>query len=352
MRLASVFRYLVPPVLRSTLMWRGLASALLIAPCSLAAVPGDEPSWLHWAPPPECPKADYIAAQVAEWLGGPVPTDSGLEVDAQLTWTGARWEVSVNVAFDGSVGERRVAVDSCTEAADFVAVSVVLAVDPSLAETLPLDESSEPEPYDSPTPSPQEANAEADVPKREASSAGEKPRPRSSSPTFTPHVQVGGEALWVSLPEAQLGVSVGGGVRLGRLTTTLGGHFLPPDATSTEATLAPISFSLLTARLSAEHHWELGRLVSVGPSLSIEGGGLFAEQRGAETRSAEQAWLAAAPGVSVTIRLARRFSLLGQLEAVVPLLQPSLVLSDGSLLHDVGPGARASAGVRVFFGEQ
>src|SRR5688572_574339 len=91
-------------------------------------------NWLSWSPPPECPTQEYIEGRITEWLGGELPASAELEVSARLTWVDSgRWEVQVLARLNGREGLRHITVQRCSEAADFVALAVVLAVNPDFA---------------------------------------------------------------------------------------------------------------------------------------------------------------------------------------------------------------------------
>lgn len=80
---------------------------------------------------PECPGAEYVEEKVAEWLAKPFAPQESLFAHAKSTFDGHFWHVSVEIRYGSTHGERQIKVETCTEAADFVAVSVALAMEPS-----------------------------------------------------------------------------------------------------------------------------------------------------------------------------------------------------------------------------
>src|SRR5690606_1193802 len=201
------------------LLWRALMLAMFWSVSASA-----DPTWLDWQAPPECPMASDIERRVSQWLGGPVPNDSDMAVRTALIWNGERWDVTVEIAFGDERGTRQVGVQDCQEAADFVAVAVALALDPSLAGEMnqgapePAPEASErdstPEalatpsavPARSPTP---RARSERTQPPRGVASNAQRP--------FRPHASITAEGGEGVLPDPALGLSPSVVAAFGRL---------------------------------------------------------------------------------------------------------------------------------------
>ena len=327
---------------------------------SLSASAGAQPApWLDWSPPPECPSAADIERRVAEWLGGPFPTDADIAVRTALTWNGALWEVAVEISFGDQSGTRQVAVRDCQEAADFVAVAVALAVDPSLAaqtETQTPDAvESKPELDAS-----REAKVEPVRPVEQASgSNAAKPsatlvRPSAapdSALPFRPHVSVAAEGAAGVLPEPALGIDAAVGGDIGRLSLSLGARWLPPASTAPERAAAPIEFSLLGGRVDAAYLF-FGPEARVGPSVAVDAGAIQAQQLRAGGDRVVEPWVSLAAGVLGLAALGAHVSVFGEVEVEVPLTRPTFVLSDESVVHRVGVGARAALGLRFSFFDQ
>jgi len=45
-------------------------------------------------------------------------------------------------------------------------------------------------------------------------------------------------------------------------------------------------------------------------------------------------------------------SVMGQVEFEVPLTQPSFILDNGTLVHEVGLGGRAALGLKIYFSKK
>jgi hypothetical protein len=336
-----------------------VATLLLISRSTTAVAAPSRASWLQWDAPPECPKSDDIRKQIEAWLEGPIPTDTGLAVQTKLSWSGSRWEVRVRVAFDGHAGQRSVAVADCSDAADFVAVAVVLALDPSLAVKLPgteepaVGEASASVPDSDHDSFPRESDLGAEQGRRLSPAAlpSARDRPPLPAPARATAFFGGaaGEVLIGVLPETQLGFSLGAGGRIGAWSVGLDGHWLPASGATPENAAAPIDFQLVMARAGGAYSWTLGRRLRLGPLLSVEGGAILSRQRGPTPSRRTAPWLAVASGAGALFALSSRLHLLGEVDLVAPLTRPRFVLNDGSAVHEVGLSARFSLGARLFF---
>lgn len=319
-----------------------LSGGLCLSPLAQAA----SPEWLDWKPAPECPDGSYIEARVAEWLTGELPPKEQLSVRTQLTWDGKLWVVEVEVATGGQSGKRRVSVADCTDAADFVAVTVVLAVDPSLEGTFePPPKSATEE-----TPSPPPAAAEGTAP-----SAVAEEVPQSSSRAkgragtrLRPHLSAGVEGAVGILPEPALGLNAGAGVDLHRLSLSLGARWLVPQAVSPQGSAAPIDLSLWAGRLVAGYAI-VDHRVHLAPTLALEVGALLTGQEGTTPRRTTVPWVGVGLGGAALVDLSRRWALFLQAELSIPLTQATLVLSNEEPFHEVRIGGRAELGVRFFW---
>lgn len=329
-----------------------IAAALLLA----RPVQAESPPWLDWTPPPECPTAAEVGNRVSGWLGGPMPPDTDLRVKGTLNWNGELWEVSVDIYLGGRLGTRRVAVRDCYDAAEFVAVAVVLAVDPSLAESVQI-----------PEPAPSEAPSEAvEEPELQPPEPDEpSPEPALSSPNIQPqataapanaavslHVTSAAAGAMGVLPDPALGVDLALGGDIGRLSVTAAGVWFPPASTTVEQAVAPIDFSLLSARVSAAY-LVLGDRTSdragLGPLLSVAGGTFRAKQRASGATTVVEPWFSLGVGAVALVELHPAVSLVSELELEVPLARPAFVLSDGTRVYQVGIGGYGALGLRFFF---
>jgi len=335
-----------------------LLSAVVASVLATSPARADDAQWLEWSPPPECPTREYILQRIEEWLGGALPNDAGLAVDTSLEWTGSSWQVNVRVSFDGHTGQRSVAVTGCSEAADFVAVAVVLAVDPSLADTLPMEGRATEDETSSPiaeAEAPPSDDALAPVATRSQPTAQPAAKPSSNAPpTWSPRPFVvgAGEALLGSLPELQFGVGVGGGIELDRVLIGASGHFLPPSQVAPSEAAAPIDFGLITGRAAISYLWPLSTRIGLGPRVSLEAGAVFTEQKTQSPVRTTEPWVTGALGASWFAAISGQVHFIAELDLVIPFTQPAFVLRDDSPVHQVGLGGRLDLGIRVFFTER
>lgn len=298
-------------------------------------------SWLTWPSRDECPTADDIERRVQELLRGPVPAE-GLHVEARAEPVKEGWNVSVDVTLKEHAGQRRVTVSSCEQAADFVAVAVVLAIEPGLDSEPVTEPLAQPEPTVLPaSKTMRAAKAESTV----------GPALSTSRRVLRPFAQAAGEASWQPLPGVAWGADIAMGATFDRLLLTAGVRWLPLRTVTPQQAAAPIEFSLIAARVVGSHAWRWSAL-SLGPMLAVEGGGVFTRERGSNTSDTEQLWFALGAGAVVTLEVAQLVSLFSEFEAVIPLTQPRFVLDDGTHVHDVGMGGRAAVGARIFFSTQ
>jgi len=342
--------------------WRfALAIVPAVAGWSLDSRAGDA-SWLEWSAPAGCPVRGDIERRVTKWLGNPLPDDGELFVHTQLVRSGRRWNVAIEISLRGQTGERRVTVSSCEAAAEFVAIAVVLAVDPSLAaglehraDELPVH----PEPRDTeeprktPEPAPRKVEPQRNLPADGEEVPASDPRASQHEEArgwnWRGHASGAGVGAWGTLPRATPGADLQLGGDHGPWSMGLGVRWLLPVTVSPDRAVAPIDFSWFGARAVFAYRL-LGPAVEVGPALAVEGGIITADQQG---RSAEnpvsEPWWALGLGAQAFVELSGRLSLMSELEMTVPIAQPVFVLSDDSEVYRVGLGARAALGVRVFF---
>ncbi len=329
-----------------------LAAGVSTLLCCLARPSrADSVVWLTWEPPPECPAATFIVQRVEEWLGGPIPGSTDLNVDTRLAWAEEQWEITVVVNHEGATGQRHVAVASCQEAAEFVAVAVVLAMDPSRVEIAPDAANEEANSSDF-TPPAASLESTSSMPSGPLNSP-EEPQPsqpnrasaRSSARGF---VGLSGSGVWGPVPTIQPGMGLVTGVKFGSWQVEFEADWLPPIGHRFERARVPIAFSLLSGRGMASYLFG-DRSASFGPSLALSGGAIVTRQRSDEDNARFEPWLAVGGGGIGSIRLSSLVDLWAQAELQVPLLRPLFVLDDGTKVHQVSIGGRVALGIRVFF---
>ena len=276
-----------------TLWLRPTACLLLVLiSTSVSGAPiNDDAAWLEWSPPPECPPKSHIVQRVNEWLDG-VPRRNDVKVETNLSWHEGRWNVVVDVAFDGHIGTRAVAVADCSEAADFVAIAVVLAIDPARTDvfqipgdgsaggTVDVEPSSEPSARTTLERGHAEP-AEGLLRREVATEAQGRPRKKIAEGRpaggLRPHLTFLGLGSWGALPGPRPGVAAAIGVDLGHWSISLGADWFPAMKTSVPEANTSLDFSLLSGRLTAAYLL-LGPRFNIGPAVSFQAGAFRVKQ--------------------------------------------------------------------------
>lgn len=323
----------------------GLSIALFAAGARAEAAP----AWLNWSAPPECPTAGDIERRAVELFGGPIPKDRPLAVATDLRWNGARWEIALEITLDEHRGEREVTLASCAEAADFVAVAVVLALDPTSSERLSVERRTD-DRAAAPSASAAEPVAKTATKPKEIESAGDVSAATESGPQITPHVSVTFEGAVGILPSISGGGAVWAGADIDRLSASLVAEWSPTTARTFERAAAPIDFGLVGGRVNVAY-WFLGPALRVGPSLSVHAGAIESGEVASERSSTWQPWLTLGLGPQAVVQLVGPLSLLAEAELNVPLAMPTFVLDDGTAVHDPGIGGKIGLGARFSFGQ-
>lgn len=320
---------------------------------------GFPPNWLSWSPPPECPTQEYIEGRIREWLGGGLPASAQLEVSARLSWVDSgRWDVHVLARLNGREGLRHITVEHCSEAADFVALAVVLAVNPDFAP---------PPVSDSPSSAPRE-DAAAISPFGSSSteepaigeSAGAEPAERgrpargpvASSKKIPLFLSFGvrGELDLGTFPSPRGGVAIDGAISWPHWFLSLSGALYPAVQEDLAGASGPIAFSLAVGR--ARGCYLFGQSsVRVGPCLSAELGAMQAGQTSGHVQppTATELWSAVSAGLQGQLAILPWLAPFATLDATFPLTRPRFVLEDRTLLHQPSVVALACAlGIRLF----
>ncbi|HXS16231.1 MAG TPA: hypothetical protein VN764_03530, partial [Polyangiaceae bacterium] len=246
-------------------------------------------NWLDWRAPPECPPASVVEARVSEWLGGSLKEPDQLAVQADLSWNQPSWQVTVDITYQGHHGRRQVIVNSCQDAADFVAVAVVLTVDPALAQQIPEASAATLE-NASGDPEMRASEPAAPTPEPSSSDAPEEPKgtavaaPSKRAPRVRGHVTLEAEGAYGPLPGLRPGVALGMGIEVERHVLMLSARFLPGMNVEPSQAVAPISFGLLAGRLSWAYLFLRGN-VSAGPLLSLSAGAIRTKQEPNDAQS-------------------------------------------------------------------
>lgn len=301
------------------------------------------PGWLEWSAPPECPGPDRVEARIVEWLGAPPARGIDLRVVSVSSWTLAGWEVRVVVKLGERTGERRVRLESCADVADFVALTVALAVNPDLdeggggwMEADPSDGQASAQDL-----SPLVESAEPDEP--------EAPEEEPAAPVRAPvrraigvWLAAGAEVSVGALPNTHGGLAAEVGVGGPRVGMWLGGRILPATNESFAEAAGPIEFALAAGRIGADYDFFDGP-VKFGPRALVELGAVQAGQTSGaiELPRGSTFWAALGFGVMAGLTVGRWLEPRAIFELSIPLTRPRFLLDDASLIHQPNVGFRA-----------
>jgi len=128
--------------LLSLKIWITAALGLALLGRALPANAGEEGEFtLSWQAPADCPSPGDVRGEVVRLLGGPVrlPAGRGFKASAQVAHA-QTWSVSIETELAGRAGRRAIEAASCQDLADATAMILALAIDPSIAATLPAQE--------------------------------------------------------------------------------------------------------------------------------------------------------------------------------------------------------------------
>lgn len=309
-----------------------------------AEAPASFPAgWLEWSAPPECPGPDRVEARIVEWLGAPPPRGIDLRVVSVSSWTRAGWEVRVVVNLGERTGERRVRLESCADVADFVALTVALAVNPDLEEggggwmeaeptggqvsaqeLSPLAEPAEPD--------------EPEAPEEEPTASVRAPARRGIGVWLA----AGAEVSVGALPNTHGGFAAEVGIGGPRLGVWVGGRVLPATNESFAEAAGPIEFALAAVRIGGDYDFVDGP-VEFGPRALLELGAVQAGQTSGaiELPRGSTFWAALGFGVIAGLTVGRWLEPRAIAELSVPLTRPRFLLDDASLIHQPSLGFRA-----------
>jgi hypothetical protein len=140
-------------------------------------------AWLAWQAPAPCPSRDELLGMVTRYIPGAVEDSRGLSCEASIDQTEVGFTARLVVARAGERGKREVTFRDCREAAEFIALSIVLAIDPEAA--LPSDAGPEERTSGGVTPVP-DADVQTPASEPGAAPASEAPAPPGTEPGAAP----------------------------------------------------------------------------------------------------------------------------------------------------------------------
>ncbi len=355
----GVGRWLISWVLGISLLASGV-SAETADSHGTASAP--ETPWLRWSAPPECPDASQIEARLTEWLGAPLAPKKALSVRGVADWTGEAWEVKVDLDYGTHSGQRRVLVDTCAEAADFVALTVALAVEPglrpeALGDSAALEEREERSAEEGPEAAPSERASEAiavgttSTPRDQDADGS---RRRKEAPAAFDAL-AGASLVWLvgPLPDPRWGGAVDVGLSVRAFRFELGALLVPRAEHAIPAAENDADFGLLAGRAHLGYGFGSGRW-QFGPYLEAQVGALQVEEQvdAAASRTGHRAselWVSALLGGEANLALTSWLSSHLGAGAVLPVIRPRFELAQGALVHRPTFGLQVEWGLRANF---
>jgi hypothetical protein len=226
-----------------------------------------------------------------------------------------------------------VRVQSCPEAADFVALAVTLAVDPDGANALGEE-----------TRSPSEQAAPALQADEEQVKAQPGEGASSHSAPFRLGVQAGAIGSAGALPNVALGFEAGVVSTLGPWQLRTAFRWYPAQEITVPGVptdFGPIAFEVLGGALALGYRTRVRWLVLI-PTLTVE----VAQMSRLGSR---ELWIRLEGGLELTLARTTPLEPFLALGLSVPLSNPSFDLYGNLAAHRVGLGGAAALGLRVFF---
>lgn len=396
-------RSTVTSLLGGLLLWWGPA---------LAEEPQNAPkptenTWLAWSAPEECPGPDQIQKRLQEWLKAPLKPQHELKVVASATSHEGLWLISVDFSYGSDQGTRQVSLENCSEGADFVALTVALAIDPEFqredeaefdaasaasslavggsanessppdkegmnggpaptsgattAEPAATDETSQVAPdeiesefsVDPTTLAPNDRrDAERTRPSTTQTPVASKSEPPAAPPELSFLFGAGILGVSGSLPSFAPGPIITGGYRNGSLLVEVSGFYLPGATYSFDNWQGQGRMRQAGADVRACYHFKAHSLRG-GPCGGLQAAAVSArEVSPVDTESANKgsalllsALLGASGQYAFTGSLAGALGVFAQ----VPLVQPRFELSGGTLVFESSAGILLDLGLRTFF---
>lgn len=293
-----------------------LASAgLLLSALPRAAAAAEAEAWqsFSWRAPERCPDRQTVLARLDAVLRERPIALSSTEVRAEVVPAGSGWQLSLEVRVAGTRRVRQLSAASCDDLADATAVALVLLLEPLSAEAAGAAMPEPPPPPPSAPPSvPAPATKDEVVLAPEPGGAVDR------------HWTFGAAAILDSsaLSAPALGAQLHSQLRWSAWAVEAYGVLLPARREPVEPGEF-VELSHWSAGLRLCHAPWAGRAARAQACLGLEAGRFSARGAGLRQRQSEahDPWLAPGAGARVAWRALPHATLLGGVEALVPLLK-------------------------------
>lgn len=214
-------------------------------------------------------------------------------VQAAVHWNEGVWHVRTSIEYGSMRGERAVLVDTCSEAADFVALNVVLAVNPEVAEHIDVAEpvtrraDSEAMVSDHEQIAPHESQENELGPSYPSTAFEHAPRSNADEPRSRPwFVALDLGVVTGILPGLRLGPRLDMGYSIGGFRGSWGGAYFPPARHDLGANHL-VRSSLAVGSISACYLFRLASdRVRLGPCAGGELGAILAGEASSKQKAA------------------------------------------------------------------
>jgi hypothetical protein len=316
-----------------------ITAALHLAVLALPANASEQTAFtLSWQALTDCPTPDDVRAEVVRLLGGQVRLPAGRDFKASAQVAHAQtWSVSIQTELAGRSGRRSIEAASCQDLADATAMILALAIDPTIAATLPVRSNPSVLPPPRPSPPPVAGDSHPAPPPPVDFLFGLQ---ATGSQGPLPSVDVGvGGSVGLASRRFRVELRVAYGLRRDQIAKAA----TPPDAYGRFNFLA----GTLVGCFNVGHE-----ALAFGPCADVEVGVVSAQGFGvSESFLVHRAWLAFGAGGYAAISFARHWSAPLHLDFLAPIQRPEFVFNNvpNRVFQARAVGIRASLGIEMRF---
>lgn len=304
----------------------------IVAPSLLTWSLDAQAAELTWNAPNECPERASIEADLEELIGQPITEAPVIRLIAEVSQLeDGTWRAEISTT-GRSPGTRTLTGPSCGEVSRAAVVAMALVVNSDREQQA--------------NEAPQEASPSPPAKVEPQSEADEVPV-RASIPRHI-LLNLGVVLDGTALPNYAFGVSVAGGVAIGRFRALLGGLFVPPTETRQDG--AGARFDLFAGSIAGCYRLPIQNWAAVLCARyelgALRGAGVDVTQSRPETIR----WNAVVAEGTVSLPLSAMTELGLGIGAVAPLERAKFVLDSSEPVHELpAVGPRIHAGVTAIF---